>query len=157
MSQQAQQTQPLRLRNPTPYHLMATQQQHYNHSAAPHPLADISSQHTLNPQQQQQQQQPTYGGLHNNRDSPASEQIEFNDSFSQNVINSISTPLQEYQEDHDFNNSNHLYDNRGSFSSASGHPLVSLIPSTWTPMYVHALTHYNFLFFYYYCIERSFC
>lgn len=120
MSQQAQQTQPLRLRNPTPYHLMATQQQHYNTSSAPHPLADISSQHTLN-----QQQQPTYG-LHNSRDSPASEQIEFNDSFSQNVINSISTPLQEYQEDHDFNNSNHMYDNRGSFSSASGHPLNGL-------------------------------
>jgi hypothetical protein len=125
MSQQAQQAQPLRLRNPTPYHLMATQQQQqqqpYSNNSAPHPLSDVGVQHhdTVN------QQQHPYS-IRNNRDSPGSEQMEFSDSFSQNIMNSMSatSPLHEYQDDQDYNN-NHMYNNRNSFSSTGGHPLVS--------------------------------
>lgn len=127
MSQQVQQGQPLRLRNPTPYHLMATQQQQqqqpYSNNSAPHPLADIGVQHHNG----MNQQHHPYA-IHNNRDSPTSEQIEFNDSFSQNIMNSISatSPLHDYQDEQDYNNNNHMYNNRGSFSSTSGHPMVSV-------------------------------
>lgn len=128
MSQQQQQqsqpqAQPLRLRNPTPYHLMATnqQQQQIYANNSPHPLADIDIQ--------QQHHQP----FSMNRDSPtsssATDQIEFNDSFSQNIMNSISATspqLHDYHDDNDYH-TNHMYGNRGSFSSAGGHPMVSFV------------------------------
>lgn len=96
--------QPLRLRHPTPYHLMATNNNNY--SSTPHPLTDIEVQQS--PFQQQY-----------NRDSPTDQQnhIEFNDSFSQNVIHGMSSPLTNEFEDHQSHN--HMYDNRGSFSSTN--------------------------------------
>jgi hypothetical protein len=121
------QPQPLRLRNPTPYHLLAINQQqvYANNNSSPHPLADIDAQH----QQQHQQQQPFGMG---NRDSPASssnDHIEFNDSFSQNIMNSISATspqMHDYHDDHnEYRGGNHMYDNRSSFSSQNGHPMVS--------------------------------
>ncbi|KAI9261288.1 hypothetical protein EDC94DRAFT_609741 [Helicostylum pulchrum] len=104
MSQQ-QTSQPLRLRNPTNYHLMASGQQPY------HPLTDIEAQHISQHQQQQ-------FGIHNR--SPPTDQVEFNDSFSQNIMANMSatSPLHEYQDDQDFNNQT-IYDHKSSFSSTS--------------------------------------
>ncbi|KAI9344442.1 hypothetical protein BD770DRAFT_414214 [Pilaira anomala] len=103
MSQQQQvNNSPLRLRNPTNYHLMAGQQPTYSL----HPLTEIEAQH---PMQQQQQQV-----IHNSRDSPSSEPLEFNDSFSRNIMNNTSF---EYQGDeHEYTP---LYDHRNSFSSTT--------------------------------------
>jgi hypothetical protein len=98
-------SQPLRLRNPTPYHLMATNNSGY--SSTPHPLADIEVQQS--PFQQQY-----------NRESPTDQQqnhIEFNDSFSQNLMHGMSSPLANEFEDH--HSHNPMYDNRGSFSSTN--------------------------------------
>ncbi|KAG1465887.1 hypothetical protein G6F46_001608 [Rhizopus delemar] len=63
------QTQNLRLRNPTPYHLMATGQ-----LPPTHPLSDVHS--------------------NNNRDSPTSETLDFHEAFIMNSFNQ-----QEYEED----------------------------------------------------------
>lgn len=106
MSQHSSSAQPLRLRNPTPYHLLATNQQSYGSSNSPHPLADIETR----PMNQQA------FGIHTNQESPASDQIEFNDNFSQNIMNSMSSPLHEYQDEHEYNNGQPMY-NRSSFSS----------------------------------------
>jgi hypothetical protein len=63
------QTQNLRLRNPTSYHLMATGQ-----LPPTHPLSDVHS--------------------NNNRDSPTSETLDFHEAFIMNSFNQ-----QEYEED----------------------------------------------------------
>lgn len=102
MSQHASKSQPLRLKNPTPYHLIATNQQPYGNAG--YPLADIE---TRNMNQQAFGMNPTQG-------SPASDQIEFTDNFSQNIMHSIGG--HDYQ-DEEFNTTTQPMYNRGSFSS----------------------------------------
>ncbi|KAI8368869.1 hypothetical protein EDC96DRAFT_128329 [Choanephora cucurbitarum] len=88
MSQQPE--QPLKLKNPTSYHLMQTNGS-YGTSHSPHPLAP-------NP-------------FHFTKDSPSEHtqnQIEFHDSFSQHMMHPISSPLSSEYEDH--TEYQHLYD-----------------------------------------------
>lgn len=101
MSQQQQvNTSPLRLRNPTNYHLMAG-------PYSPHPLSEIEAQH------------PMQQVIHNSRESPSSEPLEFNDPFSRNMMNNTSF---EYQGDE--REYTPLYDHRHSFSSTTTPNLV---------------------------------
>ncbi|KAI7869376.1 hypothetical protein BDF14DRAFT_1784357 [Spinellus fusiger] len=74
--------QPLKLRHPTQYHLMATQRQDsgmHPLATAPHPAYTLS--------------------VRQNRDSPGSDHLDFPDSFSQNFLSPMSTsPLNDFDD-----------------------------------------------------------
>jgi hypothetical protein len=110
-NQQPNSQQPLRLRNPTPYHLMATNNSNY--STTPHPLADIEVQQSPF-QQQYSRNSPTTTATTTDQQQS---HIEFTDSFSQNLMHGMSSPLTNEFEDH--HGHNQMYDNRGSFSSTN--------------------------------------
>lgn len=100
MSQQQQQQQqpqqPLKLRNPTPYHLLAS--------------AGFSTQHPLSDAHQQPHQLGSFQ-FHSNKESPQRNSIDLSDTFSQHIMNSISSPLS-----NDFDDQ---LDKRGSSSSTT--------------------------------------
>ncbi|KAI9032903.1 helix-loop-helix DNA-binding domain-containing protein [Phycomyces nitens] len=75
--------QPLKLRNPTQYHLMASQQ---SQDPTMHPLATAAhSAYSL--------------GVRQNRDSPSSDHLDFPETFSQNFMSPMSTsPLHDFDD-----------------------------------------------------------
>ncbi|KAI8391673.1 uncharacterized protein BYT42DRAFT_203899 [Radiomyces spectabilis] len=87
MSQEQKQPQaPLKLRHPTHYHLMATQQ---HEASATHPLA--TSPTTAVPH-------PAFSLL-SNRDSPSSDNLDFGDSFSHAFLSPTTTsPLNDFDD-----------------------------------------------------------
>lgn len=96
--------QPLKLKNPTSYHLMQTGGYNNNHS--PHPLAPMES-----------------SPFQFHKES-SEHPIDFHDSFSQHIMHPMSSPLSsEYDEHQEYQ---HLYD-RSSFSSSTAQPMVKKV------------------------------